>query len=91
MIYGPWAIVIGHCIAGLCYFDSAAPAPFNNTFSDEFTCEITGKLIDDIGTNRAMGPIEIKHYCYNWVEDLAKDELERQRKRTKGSQPVKSI
>lgn len=91
MIYGPWAIVIGHCIAGLCYFDSAAPAPFNNTFSDEFTCEITGKLIDDIGTNRAMGPIEIKHYCYNWVEDLAKEELERQRKRAKASQPVKSI
>ena len=72
MIYGPWAIVIGHCIAGLCYFDSASPAGFNHTFADEFTCEITGKLIDDIATNRAAEPIEIKHYCYNWADELAK-------------------
>ena len=72
MIYGPWALVIGHCIAGLCYFDNSTPANFNHTFADEFTCEITGKLIDDIGTTRTVGPIEIKHYCYNWTDELAK-------------------
>ena len=72
MIYGPWAIVIGHCIAGLCYFNSSTPAQFDNTFADQFTCEMTGKLIDDIGTNRAVGPVKIEHYCYNWVDQLNK-------------------
>ena len=72
MIYGPWAIVIGHCVAGLCYFNNSTPANFNHTFADEFTCEITGKLLDDIGTNRTAGPVKVEHYCYNWVEESTK-------------------
>ena len=72
MGYGVWAIAIGHCIGSVCWFNTSVPANFESTFSDQFTCEITGKLIDDIGTNRAVAPVRIEHYCFNWVEEQAK-------------------
>ena len=87
MIYGPWAIIIGHCIAGICYFDLTPIGP-NGTFTDQYTCEIAGKLIDDIGTSRTIWPVKIGHQCFNWIDELVKKELEEERKRPKAPKPA---
>lgn len=88
MLYGPWAIIIGHCIANFCTFDITPKQFENTTFSDQYTCEMAGKLIDDIGTQTTVWPIKIRHECYNWVEIVVKEELERERKRPKAPKPA---
>ena len=90
MIYGPWAIIIGHCIANFCTFDLTPPMP-DNTFSDQYTCELAGRLIDDIGTQETVWPIKVRHGCYNWVDKIVKEQSEKERKRPKAPKPAPPI
>ena len=87
MIYGVWAIVIGHCIGNFCTFDLTPKLP-NNTFTSKYTCEMAGQLIDDIGTQETVWPIKVRHECFDLSELIAEQQAEKERKRPKAPKPA---